>query len=83
MEIFYAKKAAEELTDLSREIQKRIAKKMRFYATQRDPLKFAKRLTDCRDGEFRFRIGKYRVLFDVKKETIFVLKIDNRDKSYD
>ncbi len=46
-------------------------------------MKFAKRITDYREGEFRFRIGKWRILFDVKKETIYVLKIDNRDKSYD
>ena len=83
MKIFYTKKAAEELEGLSYEIQKRIAKKMRFYREQKDPLKFAKRLTDYREGEFRFRIGKYRALFDVKEGTIYVLKIDNRDKSYD
>lgn len=83
MEIVYANKAAEELKNLPRELQRRIAKKMRFYAEQKDPLKFAKRLNDYREGEFRFRIGKYRILFDVKNETIYVLKIENRDKSYD
>ena len=61
---------------------KRIAKKMRFYASQKDPLKFAKRLTDYYDGEYRFRIGEYRLTFDVKKDAIYILGVKARDKSY-
>lgn len=56
---------------------------MRFYAKQDNPLEFAEHLTDYRDGEFRFRIGKYRVTFDVGKEKIYVLRIGLRDKVYD
>ena len=44
MEIFYTHKAAKQLENLPLLIQKRIAKKMRLYASQNDPLKFAKRL---------------------------------------
>ena len=56
---------------------------MRFYIEQGQPLKFAKRLTDYREGEFRFRIGYYRVVFDVKDNTIYIIKIDKRDQAYD
>jgi mRNA interferase RelE/StbE len=68
---------------LPRFIQKRIIEKMRFYANQENPLKFAKHLVDYKEGEYRFRIGDYRLTFDVKKEVIYILKIDKRDKSYD
>ncbi|MEK7173924.1 MAG: type II toxin-antitoxin system RelE/ParE family toxin [Patescibacteria group bacterium] len=82
MEIHYTRKAAEQLEKLPRDIQKRIAKKMRFYATQDDPLQFAERLTEPREGEFRFRVGDYRIIFDVVHKKIFVLAIKKRDKAY-
>jgi len=56
---------------------------MRFFAAYKDPLKFAERLTDYLEGSFRFRIGDYRVAFDVVKGDIYVLKIKKRDKAYD
>ncbi|MBU3965025.1 type II toxin-antitoxin system RelE/ParE family toxin [Patescibacteria group bacterium] len=83
MEIFYSQKAAKQLRDLPRPIQKRIVEKMRFYAKQENPLQFAKHLVDYREGEFRFRIGKYRLIFDVKGDTIYILKINKRDRIYD
>ena len=64
MEVRYTHKAAEDFKGLSRDTQERIAKKMRFYASQQKPLKFAKRLVDPREGEFRFRVGDYRIFFD-------------------
>ena len=82
MEIFYTHKAAKQLENLPLLIQKRIAKKMRFYASQKDPLKFAKRLTDYYDGEYRFRIGEFRLTFDIKRDTIYILGVKARDKSY-
>lgn len=83
MEIFYTYKAAKQLENLSLSIQKRIAEKMRFYAKQKDPLKFAKHLTDYREGEFRFRIGMHRATFDVRRNIIYILNVKARDKSYE
>ena len=50
MKIFYTHGAAEELKSLSKPDQKRIVSKMRFYAGQENPLTFAKRLVDVREG---------------------------------
>ena len=82
MKIFYTHRAAEELKSLSQPVQKRIVSKMRFYASQENPLTFAKRLVDVREGQFRFRIGDYRVIFDVAKDSIYVLKIAKRSDVY-
>jgi len=82
MKIFYTHKAAKQLKDLPRLIQKRIIEKMRFYAKQDNPLKFAEHLTDHKEGEFRFRVGDYRIIFDGDENTIYVLKIKKRDKAY-
>lgn len=83
MEIRFAHKAADDLRTLPFGIQKRIAVKMRFYASQKDPLKFAKRLQNREEGEFAFRIGDYRVIFDVSRGSIFVLTIGKRDSIYE
>ena len=82
MKFSYTHKAVRDLENLPLIAQKRIAKKMRFYAEQKNPLKFAERLTEPREGEFRFRIGDYRVIFDTIKSQIVVLAIRKRDKAY-
>ena len=82
MEIHYTFKAAEDLEKLPQNIQKRIATKMRFYAVQKDPLRFAEKLAEPREGEFRFRVGDYRIVFDMVGNKIFVLKIKKRDEVY-
>ncbi len=83
MKLFYTSRAAKQLKNLHFSIQGRIVKKMRFYAKQKNPIKFAKHLTDYREGEFCFRIGDYRLIFDLTKDTIYILKIAKRDKVYD
>ncbi len=83
MEIRYTYKAADDLRKLPFDVQKRIAAKMRFYAEQSDPLKFAKRLQNREEGEFGFRIGDYRIIFDAVRGAIFVLKIGKRDSVYE
>ncbi len=82
MEIFYTLKAQSDLENFSKDTQKRIAHKMRFYASQKDPIKFAKKLIDSREGEFRFRVGDWRIFFDVKGNKIFILSIKHRSKAY-
>ncbi len=67
MEIHYTHRAARQLGKLPRFVQKRIAEKMRFYSNQEDPLEFAEHLTDYREGDYRFRIGDYRVAFDAQR----------------
>jgi mRNA interferase RelE/StbE len=83
MEIFYTRFAVKQLENIPNPAQKRIVFKMRFFANQRDPLRFAKRLIDSREGDFRFRIGDHRILFDVYKNAIYILRVERRDKAYD
>ena len=82
MEVYYTRSAPRDLEALPLQIQKRIATKMRFFIQQPDPLQFAEPLTDRREGEYRFRIGDYRVIFDVTDGEIYVLKIKKRDEVY-
>ena len=82
MQINYTKSAINDLQSLPRDVQRRIAHKMKFYASVANPLRFAERLADHKDADFRFRIGEYRVKFDVIGNAIFVLKIKHRKDVY-
>jgi len=81
MKIEFAKRAKEDLDALPRNVAIRILKKLNFYTKQKKPLVFAKVLKGSY-GEYRFRIGKYRVVFDRIKNTIFILRIGKRDEIY-
>ncbi len=82
--ILFKPAARDDLRKLPKNTQKRIADKMRFFTLSADILKFAKKLKESKYGTFRFRVGDYRIIFDVidKKKEIFILKIAKRDKVY-
>ena len=81
MQFNYGYKAVAQLNSLPHDIQKRIAEKMRFFASQDDPRVFAKRLTG--EKAFRFRIGDYRIIADIEHDVMFIHIIERRDKAYD
>ena len=75
-------KAAKEIEKLPPQIRKRVLKKLKFYSSQKNPLRFAEKLKDRKFGEYRFRIGDYRVLFDVEDRRIIILKVGHRKNIY-
>lgn len=82
MELVFARSAFRQFQKLERSAQKRINRKLYFYLSQKNPLKFAELLKDSRFGDFRFRVGDYGVLFDIKGNTIIVLKVGHRKDIY-
>lgn len=78
----FAKTAQKDLQKLSPIVRKRIAKKLAFYIAQDDPLQFARPLVGDAVGEYRFRIGHYRVVFDVEGKTLIILSIVHRREAY-
>ena len=81
MRIFYSYKAVAQLTSLDVVMQQRIATKMKFFASQSDPIQFAKYIASR--GEFRFRVGDYRIYFEIRGDDLTVRTIGRRDKAYD
>lgn len=78
----FKNKAAKEIDKLPSIIRGRILEKLKFYSFQKNPLKFADKLKDRRFGEYRFRVGNYRILFDVKEKNIIILKVGHRKDIY-
>ena len=83
----YTQQAIDDLAELPKVIARRIDKKLNWFIVQEQPLIFAKHLNNFSCGHYRFRVGDYRVLFDVdKKGTIsilMILRIKRRKEVYD
>jgi mRNA interferase RelE/StbE len=82
----YAPHARRDLENLDIKTARRIVRKINQYIESGQPLKFAKPLKGDLSGAYRFRVGDYRVIFDVSKRgkvsILFVLRIGNRNKIY-
>jgi mRNA interferase RelE/StbE len=75
-------RAAKDIKALDVVVQRRIASKLKFFITQEDPLSFAKKLVNAKDGDYRWRVGHYRAVFDVEDSTILLLRIQHRSEVY-
>lgn len=80
--VVFSNRAAKEFRKLDKATQKRIADKLIEYAREEN-LREAKKLTNPILGEFRYRIGDYRVIFDLEDKELQVLKVAHRSKVYE
>ncbi len=78
--VVFTQRALKDLENIDRVMQNRIATKLKEYA--KEPLKYARKLIDPKIGTFRFRIGSYRVVFDLDDENIVILRIGHRRDIY-
>ena len=76
------KPAVKSIQKLTPQIKKRLKIKLEFFINQDDPLIYAKALTKPADAQYRFRVGNYRVLFDVEGDKIIVLLVQHRRDVY-
>jgi mRNA interferase RelE/StbE len=75
-------KAIKDLKKLDKVVQKRIVKKIKFFMNEADPLQFSKTLVNSKDGDYRWRIGNFRVVFDEDGNKIKLLRIQHRKDVY-
>ncbi len=78
--LVYTKRATKDIERLEETIKNRIGKTLLRYAE--DPLKYAEKLIDPRLGTYRFRIGDYRVIFDMEENDIVILRVGHRRDIY-
>lgn len=82
MRLVLSPRARRELRALDPPTRERIVRKLEWFIHTDDPLIFAQPLTDARVGQWRFRIGDWRIAFDVDHDTINILRIGNRRDIY-
>jgi mRNA interferase RelE/StbE len=81
-QLVYKKPAVKEIQKLPKQIKKRLKLKLEWFASQSDPREFSKPLTKPADAQYRFRVGSYRILFDIEDQKIVVLYIQHRREVY-
>ena len=73
-------RAMRDLERMDKETRQRVIDKLGLYA--HDPMRHARKLTSPKIGTWRFRIGEYRVIFDLEGDTIVVLRLGHRREVY-
>ena len=73
MNVYYTDTAKQQLKKLERPFQKRILDKVAVYASLPNPLEFAEPLAGY--DMYRFRVGDYRVAFQIDQNIISLADI--------
>ena len=80
--LVYKKPAAKEIQKLPLQVRKRLKLKLEWFIAKEDPISFSKALTKPSDAQYRFRVGSYRILFDVDENRIIILHVQHRRDVY-
>ena len=76
------KTAYEDIKKLDTATKKKLKNRLEFLIILDDPLSRAIKLPDPRQGTYRWTIGDYRVIFDVHKRKVIVLRVQHRSEVY-
>ncbi|MBM3142516.1 MAG: type II toxin-antitoxin system RelE/ParE family toxin [Chloroflexi bacterium] len=78
--IVFTRRAAKDISNLDPEVKDRIKEALIKYSE--DPLSYARKMVDPSLGTYRFRIGDYRIIFDIAGEEIVILRVGHRGEIY-
>ncbi len=79
-EIVYTKSAANAIKKLDAVARKKLRLKIERYL--KNPLGYATKLINPALGNYRWRVGNYRIIFDIDGNKIVVLKAAHRKDIY-
>lgn len=81
-ELVYTHHAVRDIKKLDPVVQKRLKKALEKLQT--NPLGLSKKLESFSLGEYRYRFGNYRIIFDLDKakKRIVILKVGHRREVY-
>jgi mRNA interferase RelE/StbE len=78
--ILFTKNSRKDIDKLDSVLVKKIYKKLNYLKS--DPTGLSKKLVNFEQGSFRYRIGDYRVCFDIDDNKIVVNRIRHRREVY-
>jgi len=78
--LIYTRKAEKDIEKLPRETKSRIGKKLKELSA--NPIENSEKLSDSKLGSYRFRIGNYRIIFDLLGAEIVILRVGHRKDIY-
>ena len=78
--LVFTRRAEKDIKKLDPSIKKRLGKAL--LRLRENPKQLSEQLTDPRIGTYRFRMGDYRVIFDIEDKDITVLRVGHRSDIY-
>jgi mRNA interferase RelE/StbE len=76
-------RAYEDVKDLDNRTKRWLKQELQERLVRNDPLMDAEKLPDKRQGTYRWRIGDFRVIFDVeKRKRVVILRFQHRRELY-
>ena len=81
-EVVLTPQSKKDLTRLSKDIQVRIVKKLKYFSSNNNPLIFSKPLINFPPSTHRFRVGNYRIAFYILGIKIIINRIRHRKEVY-
>jgi mRNA interferase RelE/StbE len=78
--LVYTKTSVKDIQKLDTVAKKRLKKKLELLAT--NPLHYSKKLIHSDLGTYRYRVGDYRVVFDLVGSQIIILRVGHRREIY-
>jgi len=86
VEVVYTNRAIKDLNKLENSISEKIFNKIEYFSQQKSPLNYARKLKPPFDDMYRFKIGDYRVIFEIDKNgkvtVLTILAIKHRKNVY-
>ncbi len=84
--ILYTERARIDFEKLDKKLVSRILDKLDFFLETGAPLRHAKKLSNIQGNTYRFRVGDYRIIFDVDNRgnivVLLVLRVKHRKEVY-
>jgi len=78
--LVYTQRAVRDISGFNSSTRDRIRKGLEKYAES--PLTYARKMVDSAVGTYRFRIGQYRIIFDLDGDKIVILRAGHRRELY-
>ena len=80
--IVFTKQAKKDVDALEASVKRQLYKKLTLMKSLTSISSIAKKLHNSNLGEYRLRIGNYRLIFDLNKGIIVVLRVQHRKDVY-
>ncbi|HYX24661.1 MAG TPA: type II toxin-antitoxin system RelE/ParE family toxin [Thermoanaerobaculia bacterium] len=78
--VVLTRRAAKDLEELDSQTKRRILEKLQMNAA--NPLQQSVKLTASKLGTYRYRVGDYRIIFDLEGDILTVLRVGHRREIY-
>ena len=78
--ILLTKRALKDIGKIDPDSKIRIGEKLKVLTN--DPVGSSKKLSSAIIGTYRFRVGDYRIIFDIEDDEVIVLRVGHRKDIY-